>query len=186
MVKPDGVQRALVGQIIERFERVGLKLVALKMFQPTKKQLEDFYPSDETWFRIVGEKAKESYAAQGKEDKRNPIEIGKWVKQRLVQYVSSGPCVAMVWEGNSAVLLGRKLVGATDPFKATPGTIRGDFTTESIILADSQQRAARNTIHASGAVDEAKHEIKVVFGEEKTIDYKRCDEDILYSTKWGE
>ncbi|MBI5228863.1 nucleoside-diphosphate kinase [Candidatus Micrarchaeota archaeon] len=184
MLKPDAVQRGLTGEIITRFERVGLKIIGVKMAWPTKEQMEKFYPSTKEWLTSVGEKARKSHEEKGVQDKRDPLETGKWVKSVLVEYASCGPVVVLALEGNSAIEIVRKLVGSTDPLKAQPGTIRGDFTPESIVFADANQRATRNLIHASGNKEEAKHEIKFWFKENELFDYKLGGEEILYSNNW--
>jgi nucleoside-diphosphate kinase len=165
MLKPDAVERKLVGEIISRFEKAGFRIVAMKMVLPTKEQVKGFYPNSVEWFRSVGEKAKKSYAARGMEDERDPVQVGRQVKEFLCKYVSSGPIVAMVLEKENAVAEVRKLVGATDPAAAAKGTIRGDFGNDSIYQADLEKRSTRNLVHASGTKEEAEKEIKFWFKE---------------------
>lgn len=185
MIKPDGVKRGLVGEIIARFERAGLTLVALKMVHPTKKMVENHYPSTEKWFQTVGEKTLSSYREFG----LDPIEhlqtdqareIGKIVKGWLIDFISSSAVVCMVWEGNHAIQNVRRLVGNTLPIKANPGTIRGDFTCDSPDLANERHRPIRNLVHASGDPEEARHEISLWFTEEEILDYERADTEIMY------
>jgi nucleoside-diphosphate kinase len=185
MVKPDGVKRGLVGQIIARFERVGLKLVALKMVHPTKERVEKHYPSSESWFTTVGGKTLTAYKELGLDPKEHlgtesALEIGRIVKRWLIDFISSSPVVCMVWEGNHAILNVRRLVGNTLPINASPGTIRGDFTCDSPDLANNRHRPIRNLIHASGDPEEAQHEISLWFEPEEIYDYKRVDEEIIY------
>ncbi len=177
MVKPDGAMRGLVGEVIARFERAGLKLVGIKMAVPSPEKVEGFYPSSEEWLRSVGEKSKSGYEKLGIniEDEMgtgDPVEIGKTIKSWLVKYISKGPVVAMVWEGNRAAEMGRKLVGFTEPFSAAPGTVRGDYTPDSFELANREFRSLFNMIHASGDADEAKEEIKYWFSPEELVSYK--------------
>jgi nucleoside-diphosphate kinase len=185
MVKPDGVKRGLVGQILSRFERCGLKLVGLKMIHPTKTRVEKHYPSTEKWFTIVGEKTLNSYAELGLDPKEHlgtdsAVEIGKTVKKWLVDFISSGPVVCMVWEGNHAIQNVRRIVGNTLPIKAQPGTIRGDFTIDSPDLANIKHRPIRNIVHASGDPEEAAHEISLWFTNEELHIYQRVDAEIMF------
>jgi nucleoside-diphosphate kinase len=125
MIKPDGVQRNLVGEIISRFERKGLRLSALKMLNVTKEMAYEHYKEH----------------------------VGKPFFDDLVAYIMSGPVVAMVWEGFDAVQAARSIIGATDPKKADPGSIRGMFATD----------ISRNIIHGADSPDSAKREIKIYF-----------------------
>ena len=185
MVKPDGVQRGLIGDIIARFERAGLKLVALKMVHPTKEMVENHYPSTEKWFTIVGKKTLTSYKEMGFNPADhlgtdNAEEIGKIVKGWLIDFISSSPVVCMVWEGNHAIQNVRRLVGNTLPIKANPGTIRGDFTIDSPDLANTKRRPIRNIVHASGDTEEARHEIGLWFSKKEIHTYTRADEKICF------
>lgn len=185
MIKPDGVKRGLTGQVIARFERAGLKLVGLKMVHPTKEMVEKHYPSTDKWFTIVGEKTLTSYKELGINPKEHlgtdsALEIGKIVKGWLKEFISSAPVVCMVWEGNHAIQNVRRLVGNTLPIKASPGTIRGDFTCDSPDLANVKQRPIRNLVHASGDPEEAQHEITLWFTQEEVYQYERVDAEIMY------
>ncbi len=141
LIKPDGVQRELVGEIIGRFEAKGLKIVAAKMVQVT----EDL--------------AKEYYAEH----------IGKGFFSSLIEYVTSGPAVAMVLEGEGSVGSVRAIIGATDPAEAQPGTIRGDLGLD----------ISRNLIHGADSLESAKREIALFFKPEEIQKYKRSDESWL-------
>ena len=181
MVKPDGVMRGLVGEVISRLERAGLKLVAIKMVWPTKEKVAGFYPSSEEWLRSVGEKSMKGYEKLGIDIAKemgtsDPVEIGKIIKGWLVKYVSSGPCVAMVWEGNRAIEKVRAIVGFTEPFSAAPGTIRGDLSPDSFEWANREFRSLFNIIHASGNKEEAEHEISYWFSEEEIFSYENAAE----------
>ncbi|SRR5579875_1029383 len=185
MIKPDGVQRGLVGEIISRFERTGLKVVALKMVRPSKEQAMKFYPSDEEWLKTVANKSLSVYKQLNLDPKKDfgtddPIEIGKKIKEWLAEFLASGPCVAIVIEGNRAIEVVRKIVGATRPYEAQPGTIRGDFSTDSPELANIMKRPLRNLIHASDSKEVAEREIKFWFNENEIYNYKRADENIIY------
>jgi nucleoside-diphosphate kinase len=185
LIKPDAVQRGLIGEIISRFEKTGLKVVALKMVKPTKEQALKFYPSDEQWLISVANKSLTVYKQLGLDPKKDfgtddPVEIGKIIKDWLADFLASGPCVAIVIEGNRAVEVVRKIVGATRPYEAEPGTIRGDFSTDSPELANILKRPLRNLVHAADSKEVAEKEIKFWFNDNEIINYKRADEGIIY------
>lgn len=181
IIKIDGIQRSLVGEVISRFERVGLKLVAMKMLVPTESMVEKHYTLDPNWFLTNGEKTLAGYIKKGITPPSNdPIELAKATLKRLGKYMSSGPVIAMVWEGAHAVGITRKLVGGTEPLTSDVGTIRGDFVLDSYQLADMGDRAVRNIVHASGSVQEAKDEINLWFKKEELINYNHIQDAILY------
>lgn len=181
IVKPDGIQRALIGEIIGRYERLGLKLVALKMLVPTEAMIEGHYLLDPNWKKNVGTKAIESYTKKGETPpSSDPIEVANLVVGRLKTYMTSGPVIAMVWEGAHAVELVRKITGGTEPRSASIGTIRGDFVVDSYQMADSDNRAIRNLIHASGSVAEATMEIPHWFASGEIFNYRVPHEATLY------
>lgn len=182
IIKPDGVQRTLVGEIIGRYERMGLKLVGLKIMCATEDKIEKHYLIDPEWKKNVGEKSIKSYQAKGlKPPTEDPIELGNQVLKRLKSYMISGPVIAMVWQGAHAVEIIRKITGGTEPRSSDVGTIRGDFVLDSYAMADADDRSIRNLIHASGSVDEAEKEIKLWFDAKELIDYKLVQEQILYN-----
>lgn len=181
IIKPDGVQRTLIGEIIKRYERVGLKLVGLKIVVPTAEHVEKHYTIDPSWKKNVGEKAISAYEKKGiKPPSNDPLELGEKVLNSLVTYMTSGPVIPMVWEGAHAVEVVRKITGGTEPRTSDVGTIRGDFVLDSYMVADTDGRAVRNLIHGSGSVDEANAEIKHWFKDEELIDYRLVQEQILY------
>ena len=181
IVKPDGIQRALIGEIIRRYERTGLKLVGLKMLVPTEEMIEAHYLLDPKWKKNVGEKAIASYMKKGETPpSHDPIEVANVVVTRLKKYMTSGPVIAMVWEGAHSVELVRKVTGGTEPRSASVGTIRGDFVLDSYQMADSADRAIRNLIHASGTVPEAEMEIPHWFAPKEIISYRVPHEATLY------
>ena len=144
LIKPDGVQRALVGEILQRFERVGLKICGMKM----------------VW--VNPEFSKKHYKAH----------VEKPFYKGLEAMITEGPVVAMVLEGVHAVELVRKMVGPTEPKSAMPGTIRGDYAHISYAYADKKGVAIKNLIHASGNIDEAKAEISLWFKKDELHTYK--------------
>jgi len=184
IIKPDGIQRALIGEIVSRYERLGLKLVGLKMVVPTADQVEGHYTLDPNWRRVTGEKTIKSYKDRGlTPPSEDPLEITAKILKNLKKYLTAGPVIAMVWEGAHAVELVRKITGGTEPRGAAVGTIRGDFVVDSYIMSDTDDRAVRNLIHGSGSIDEANMEIPHWFSKDEIIDYKVSREDVMYSAE---
>ena len=183
IIKPDGVQRSLIGEIIKRYERTGLKLIGLKMIIPTEEQATKHYydVGGDEWIEEVGRKAAKAYEKKGEKSPYKTYSENGWaVLKANAKYLSSGPVVAMVLQGSSAVELVRKITGATAPLLADIGTIRGDFTLDSFALADTDQRSIRNLIHASGTIEEAEKELKIWFKDEEILKYTHLQERILY------
>ncbi len=181
LIKPDGVQRSLVGEIIKRYERTGLKLVGLKFLVPSPEMTKAHYLSDAGWLENVGKKSIAAYEKKGlKAPFEDPVKCGEAVLERLIKYLTSGPVVAMVWQGNEAVGIIRKITGGTEPLTSDVGTIRGDLTIDSYALGDTDERAVRNLIHASGSPAEAEKEIKFWFKEDEILKYRLVQESILY------
>jgi nucleoside-diphosphate kinase len=185
LIKPDGVQRGLMGEIIGRFEQVGLKVVAMKMVHPSAEDVDKHYVLTEEWMRGVYEKAKAKTEANGQVFPfSDHLSYGADIKRGLVEFLKSAPTVAMVLEGERAVSLVRKLVGATEPASSAPGTIRGDYSLDTYGLANSQNRAIRNLIHASGTVEEANTEISVWFTDTELYKYEHVNDRVQYDPKW--
>lgn len=181
IIKPDGVQRTLIGEVIKRYERVGLKLVALKMVIPTVDISKKHYTLDPEWIRKVGEKSILSYKQRNiKPLSEDPIVIGQKVLDRLIKFMTSGPVVAMVWQGVHAVQIVRKITGGTEPLSSDIGTIRGDYVLDSYQISDYDDRAIRNIVHASGTVEEAQAEINLWFKSEEILNYRLIQDSILY------
>ncbi len=181
IIKPDGIQRTLIGEIIKRYERVGIKLVAIKMLLPTEEKVEKHYLLDPSWKKNVGEKSIASYEKKGiTPPSTDPIAVGNMVVEKLKKYFTCGPVIAMVWEGAHVVEVVRKITGGTEPRSTDVGTIRGDFVLDSYIMADTDDRAIRNLIHASGTVDESAAEIALWFTPNEIIEYSLIQEQILY------
>ncbi|MFT4312905.1 MAG: nucleoside-diphosphate kinase [Candidatus Woesearchaeota archaeon] len=180
LLKPDAVQRGIIGEIISRFERCGMKISAMKMVQPNDKLAGNHYADDEEWLNSVGEKQKKSYELQSKPLDKTSIELGQLVRQKLISYLMSSPIIALVLTGHNAVLHVRKLVGETSPQESRPGTIRGDFSFDTYQLADYHARPIQNLIHASSSVEEAKREIQIWFEEDEIHTWKKIDEELLY------
>ena len=181
IIKPDGVQRSLIGEIIGRFERVGLKMVASKMCVPTEEHIEKHYTLDPEWRRITGEKRVKAAKEKGEKLPTEDLyEITGVILEKLKKYMTSGPVLAMVWQGAHSTELVRKLVGGTEPRSSDVGTIRGDFVLDSYVMADTDGRAVRNLVHASGTAKESEVEINHWFKPDEIIDYKLVQESILY------
>ncbi len=179
LIKPDGVRKGLIGEIINRFERRDLKIVALEMFMPTFDKMDNHYPKTEAWIKRLGEKTLATYekysidpvAEMGTGD---ALELGKMVRGWLLEFMTSAPLVRMVVEGVHSVDMVRKIAGPTMPSMADMGTIRGDFSADSSALANAERRAVMNILHASETPEEAAHEIEHWFGDTTRIfDYKR-------------
>lgn len=148
LVKPDGVYRGLIGEVVQRFERAGLKIVGMKMVWID----EDF--------------AKKHYHEH----------LEKKFYPGLEQYITAGPVVAMVLEGVNAVKVVRKMAGSTEPEKAVPGTIRGDYAHVNVAHADEKKKGVCNLLHASASVKEAKDEVMLWFDPPELCSYKRSGE----------
>jgi nucleoside-diphosphate kinase len=142
LVKPDGVQRGLIGEIVTRFERRGLRLVAMKLMQMSEALAARHYAEHE----------------------------GKGFYPSLIEYITSGPVVAMVWEGASVIAVARDMMGKTRPSEAAPGTIRGDYA----------QETGRNIVHGSDGEESAAREIGLFFGEDELVDWPRSLDPWIY------
>ena len=184
LLKPDSIQRGLIGEIISRFEKKGLKIVAMKMIWPTKKIAMDHYFWSDEEKEGTGNRTIEAYLAKGLKITKTAKEYAEDVKRRMYSYLQTGQIIAMVLEGAHAIEQVRKLVGHGNPLAADVGTIRADLTIDSYVVADEVDRAARNLVHASGNLQEAERELKVWFKEEELVDYDLAIEKILYDKDW--
>lgn len=184
IIKPDGVRRGLVGEVIGRLERMGLKIIGLKMVRPTRDHIHNFYPKDPLWMKRLGEKTLKTYKEYGVNPKKelgmaSADEIGKKVREWIIETWLSGPVVVMAVEGVHAITNVRAMVGDTMPTFAQPGTLRGDFSIDSAVIANLVGRAVKNLVHASETPEEARHEIEHWFAPEELFEYKRADEEVL-------
>ncbi len=178
LMKPDGVRKGLIGEVIHRFEQRDLKVVALEMFQPTREMINDHYPKDSAWIERLGSKTLATYEKYHIDPLKelgtnDPKEIGATVRSWLLDYMTSAPLVRMVIEGVHAVDMVRKIAGSTLPYAADIGTIRGDFSIDSPVIANSEKRAVANILHASETPQEAEHEIAHWFGKATIFSYNR-------------
>jgi nucleoside-diphosphate kinase len=185
IIKPDGVQRGLIGKIIQRFEQVGLMIIGFKFVWATKEQIIAHYPETDAWFKKVGERTLTNYKKKGL-DARNvfktndPIAIGQTVKKWLIDYLQQSPVLILALKGYECVEIVRKLSGNTIPVLANPGTIRGDFSHDSIDLANEQNRPLRNVIHASETLEDGEKEVNLWFKPEELFDYELAGEKFMF------
>lgn len=181
LIKPDGVQRSLIGEIISRFERVGLKIVGVKMIIPSQEQIKAQYGNTKEEIEAMGKRSIEAQEKKyGVKPTKTALEQGQDIFEGLKKFMSSGPILTMVLEGNQVVEVAKKLIGSTEPLSSDVGTVRGDYTIDSYALADFDKRAVRNVIHRSGSKEEAEKEIKIWFSPEEILQYKLISESILY------
>lgn len=184
ILKPDTIQRGLVGEIIQRFERIGLKIVAMKMHTAPEEKVWKHYNKDDAWFLKKGQKILDNKKSLGHAIEKEAIEYGKDIIGVLVKYITAGPVVSMVLEGNNAAAVVKRLVGGTEPTTADTGTIRGDFAIDSYNLCDvDESRALRNLIHCTDPADGEdawKREIDLWFTEDEIMKYRLVTEAMLY------
>ena len=187
MIKPDGVKRGLIGDIIKRIEKAGLKVVAMRMVQATPEQVQIHYPmSDEAWVERLGHKSLSAFdnldtQADDVLGSSDAKVIGQSVADSLVDFMTSGPVVIMVVEGIQAIEMVRKLAGNTLPFKADVGTIRGDYSVDSPAIANVEGRSIHNLFHASETPEEAESEIELWFEGCDIPSYDLGNEAIMYA-----
>ena len=173
ILKPDAVQRGLVGEIISRFEKAGLKMVAAKVVTPSKDLANQHYPTQRREFiEGMGRKSLETYREAGMDPKaelgtEDAHEIGLKIQGWMVDFITSGPVMAIVLKGDNAIKRVRVLAGHTVPVKADPGTIRGDYSNDTPTIANKEQRPILNLVHASGDQAEADFEINLWFTKDE-------------------
>ena len=180
LLKPDAVQRSLIGDLIKRIEKTGLKLIALKIVKASEEQLWKHYEKDDEWFSSKGERIVEERKAAGLPIEKEAIEYGRDIIRGLIRFMTAGPVVPMIWEGNQAAGIVKKIVGSTEPLASDSGTIRGDYTLDSYSLASLDDRAVRNLIHCSDPATDADREIPIWFSQEEILSYRLLAEQILY------
>lgn len=186
LVKPDGVQRGLIGEVISRLENRGLKIIGLKMVKPSLDHVDQHYPKDEAWIERLGHKGFAVFEQYGIDPKEymgtdSKKEVGKMVRQWLVDYLVEAPVVAMVIEGVHAIDMVRKIAGNTLPSKADIGTVRGDYSVDSPAAANLEGRAIKNIMHASETPEEAEHEIAHWFAQEEIYEYFLSHHTVMYN-----
>lgn len=170
MVKPDGVRRNLVGAIISRMERAGMRLVAMKLMVPEVALVSKHYPDTPELLKRLGDNTIRGFGEIGRDVQKefgtsDATELGKLVRGWLVNSIAGNTVVAMVWEGNNVIKNIRKILGSTVPSEAAAGTIRGDFSMDTPDMANTEKRPLNNLMHASGNAEEAKFEVNLWFPE---------------------
>lgn len=175
LIKTDGLKRGLVGDIIARLERAQLRLVGLKLVKVEEDIALKHYGQNDDWFEKIGQKIRTFYEKNGLDLEESlaslpNYELGKMVQKWNINYLLSGPVVAMVWEGFNAVAMIRKMVGTTYPQDSAPGTIRGDYSIDSPVLSNAAGRSVENLVHASGTVEEAAFEIDLWFKKDELME----------------
>lgn len=177
LIKPDGILRGIVGEIIQRFERVGMKIVSIKMIQAPKETLEKHYFKDDEWCREKGELYKKKL---GMPEDTDPVPIGKNIVNGLVDDMRVSPIIAMVLEGHNAVMTVKRLTGPTNIDIAAPGTIRGDFSHDTFGLANKSNRPNITIIHATDDPAESQKEIDFWFSPDEIHSYSKPEEKVHY------
>jgi len=183
LMKPDTVKRGIMGEIIHRFERMGLKIIGMKMLHPDPEFVKKHYLTTDDNLKAMGKKTLADCEENDIDVIENtgtddPLELGKRIWEWSVEFLSSGPVVAIVFEGPGAIENIRTQTGHTLPKKAEPGTVRGDFGLDSSAGSNMRNRAIYNLVHSSGNTEEAEQEIKLWFKEEDLLDYRRIHEDL--------
>jgi len=176
LIKPDGVERKLIGEIISRFERANLRIIGLGILKPNKQLMEKHYPKDKKWIENLGynliktsEESKIKIDLKKDYKVNNVYELGLKIREWLINFMCSGAVVKIAIEGPQAIQVVRKIIGKTIPLLAEPGTIRGDFSVDSPILANLEKRPVKNLVHASGNQQEADKELKLWFKRSELI-----------------
>ena len=170
LIKPDAVERKLIGEITSRFEKIGLTIKAMKMLTPKEEVANNHYKITDEWCKDVFEKSKSTAQKEGRPfEHKDHIQFGKFVQSKNINFLTQGPIIAMIIEGPHAIEIIRKIVGHTEPKQALAGTIRGDLVFDSYKLADKEQRSVKNLIHASSDSKEAEREIKLWFNKQEII-----------------
>lgn len=184
-IKPEAIQRGLVGELICKFEKRGLKMIACKMQAPDSSIIGQHYADDEEWYVSSGTKTRANYEAKGEKNLLEPREYGVLTRGKLLESLRDRPIITMIWEGPHAIVLGRKTAGATNPLVADIGSIRGDYSHDSYEVSDETDRAIQTLVHASGSVEEAEREIKIWFKDEDILEYDMVLEEVFYGKNWG-
>ena len=184
LIKPDAVARHLVGEIISRFERKGIKLAAMKLVWPTEEMTDKHYTDSEEWYMDTGNRTYQGYIEKGIEPPMGPRELAVEVRHKLMDALTAGPVVALVLEGAHVIEVVRKMRGATSPLKAEVGTIGFDYTLESYQVSDAGGWAIKNIIHASDSVENAAREIAIWFKPDEVVDYETVITEVAYTKNW--
>lgn len=185
LIKPDGVIRKLVGEIITRFERKGLKMIAIRMLVPPQNLVEEHYVNSEEWLLESGTRTFNSYKERGVEPPlKTPREFGVYTRRKLMDSLGAGPVVALVLEGPHVIEVVRKMRGSTSPLLADVGTIGFDYSLDSYEVADAGDWPIKNIIHASDSPENADREINIWFDESDIVDYHAAEDEVLFTKDW--
>ncbi len=185
LIKPDGVMRKLVGEIITRFERKGLKIIAIRMLVPPQSLVEEHYVNSEEWLLESGTRTFNSYKDRGVEPPLDsPREFGVYTRRKLMDSLGAGPVVALVLEGPHVIEVVRKMRGSTSPLLADVGTIGFDYSLDSYEVADAGDWPIKNIIHASDSPENADREISIWFDESDIVDYHAAEDEVLFTKDW--
>jgi nucleoside-diphosphate kinase len=179
LIKPDGMERRLGGRIISRFEDAGLKIVGLKILKAEEAKTRKHYFKADEWLNEKGKMQREDLLKKGVKAKETDKELGLKIIDSLVKEIMRMPIIAIVFEGNAAAEVARKIAGSTEPRKADPSTIRGAYSSDSYALAASKNRAVRNLVHVSEPQD-AENEIRIWFKDSEIYSYGTADEEAMY------
>jgi nucleoside-diphosphate kinase len=184
LIKPDAVARHVVGEIITRFERKGLKIAALKLVWPTDEMAGEHYEVTEEWLKSSGERTYQGYLDKGLEPPAEPRELALNTRRKLMEALTAGPVVAMVLEGAHVIEVVRKMRGATSPLFAEVGTIGFDYSLESYELSDAGDWAIKNIIHGSDSHESAARETAIWFKPDDIVNYETVITEMAYTKKW--
>lgn len=177
LIKPDAILRGITGEILQRFERVGLKISAIKMIQAQEETLKKHYFKDEKWLKEKGELYKKKL---GLPEETNPIPVGENIVNGLIHDMQVSPIIAIVLEGHNAVMTVKRLTGPTNIDEASPGTIRGDFSHDTFELANKSNRPNLTIIHATDNPAESQKEIDFWFSPNEIHSYTKPEESVHY------
>ena len=178
ILKADVIARGIVGEIVTRFERAGLKIIAMKMLEVPLEQAAKHYEKDDEWLMSVGKKLIKNQGLDP--EKENPKDHGQRICDSLAHDLTIYPVVAMVLEGHSVIKLIRKMLGEQSPENSMPGTIRGDYSQDTYVLANASNRPVITLVHASDSVETAEKEIKLWFKEDEIFKWKKPDEIVHF------
>jgi nucleoside-diphosphate kinase len=184
LIKPDAVTRHIIGELISRFERKSLKLVAMKLVWPTQELTEKHYDGSEQWIADTGQRTYDGYVKKGLKPPAEPRDLALRVRGMLMESLTVGPVVALVLEGAHVVEVVRKMRGATSPQFADVGTIGFDYSVSSYSLSDAGDTPVKNIIHASDSPQTAEREIAIWFEPDEIIDYETVITKVAYRKDW--
>ncbi|MDD4028304.1 MAG: nucleoside-diphosphate kinase [Caldisericia bacterium] len=165
LLKPDCIEKSCIGEIISRIERTGLTIAKMRMVHVSPDLISEHYPDDPSWLKTVGLKKIQKFQAKGRVLKEDSLSIGKKVRASLIHYFSGKQVIVIVVKGTNAIACMRKIAGNTEPFTAEPGTIRGDYSTDSYEVADSLDRPIQNAIHVSDSPESSQREMEIWFSK---------------------